>query len=140
MPAPTTDEQKEAAVFYNDALARFAAILTKKFDQPDVWLNYIDAASSASALVAAGVREKRQYSEHPARSEYYLTKAGRDLYPVIATLMRWGDEYLAGHDGPPLVLEHTCGHQLVASGYPGFIELALATLNGGGTERRTLGS
>src|SRR5438105_6356596 len=65
-------------------------------------------------LVAAGILERRRYSEHPARSEYHLTQAGRDLYPVIATLMRWGDKYLAGDDGPPLVLEHTCGHQLVA--------------------------
>ena len=71
-------------------------------------------AARLRTLVAAGVLEKRQYSEHPARSEYHLTKAGRDLYPVIATLMRWGDTYLAGDDGPPLVLEHTCGHQLVA--------------------------
>ena len=71
-------------------------------------------AARLRTLVAAGILVKRQYSEHPARSEYHLTEAGRDLYPVIATLMRWGDKYLAGDDGPPLVLEHTCGHQLVA--------------------------
>src|SRR5690242_4860918 len=65
-------------------------------------------------LVAAGLLERRPYSEHPARFEYFLTDAGRDLYPVIATLMWWGDKYLAGDDGPPLVLEHTCGHRLVA--------------------------
>jgi DNA-binding HxlR family transcriptional regulator len=63
-------------------------------------------------LVAAGVLERRPYSEHPARFEYFLTQAGRDLYPVIATLMHWGDTYLAGEQGPPLVLEHTCGHRL----------------------------
>jgi hypothetical protein len=28
--------------------------------------------------------------------------------------MRWGDTHLAGDDGPPLVLEHTCGHTLAA--------------------------
>ena len=39
---------------------------------------------------------------------------GRDLYPVIVTLMHWGDQYLAGDDGPPLVLEHHCGHHLTA--------------------------
>src|SRR5262249_6916279 len=55
----------------------------------------------------------RQYSEHPARYEYWLTQAGEELYPVILTLMRWGDEHLAGADGPPLVLEHACGHPLV---------------------------
>jgi DNA-binding HxlR family transcriptional regulator len=71
-------------------------------------------AARLRTLVAAGILERRRYSEHPARSEYHLTEAGRDLYPVIATLMRWGDKYLAGEDGPPLVLEHACGHQLVA--------------------------
>ena len=40
-------------------------------------------------------------------------QAGRELYPVILTLMRWGDRHLAGDDGPPLVLEHHCGHRLV---------------------------
>jgi len=70
-------------------------------------------AARLRTLTAAGVLERRQYSEHPARFEYHLTDAGRDLYPVIATLMRWGDKYLAGQEGPPLVLEHSCGHQLV---------------------------
>jgi len=64
-------------------------------------------------MTAAGILERRPYSEHPARFEYHLTEAGRDLYPVIATLMHWGDKYLAGQDGPPLVLEHACGHRFV---------------------------
>jgi DNA-binding HxlR family transcriptional regulator len=65
-------------------------------------------------LVRSGILERRQYSEHPARFEYYLTPAGRDLYPVILTLMRWGDRYLAAASGPPLTLEHKCGHELSA--------------------------
>src|SRR5580693_5080082 len=71
-------------------------------------------AARLRTLVAAGILEKRRYSEHPARSEYHLTEAGRDLYPVIVTLMRWGDQYLAGDDGPPLIVQHHCGHQLTA--------------------------
>ena len=71
-------------------------------------------AARLRTLVSAGILERRQYSEHPARFEYCLTDAGRDLYPVIVTLMRWGDQYLAGQDGPPLVLQHHCGHQMVA--------------------------
>jgi DNA-binding HxlR family transcriptional regulator len=69
-------------------------------------------AARLRALIGAGILERRQYNEHPARFEYYLTQAGRDLYPVILTLMRWGDTYLAGSEGPPLVLEHACGHRL----------------------------
>lgn len=57
-------------------------------------------------LVEAGVLERRQYSDHPPRFEYHLTGAGRDLHPVILTLLRWGDEHLAGVEGPPVILEH----------------------------------
>jgi DNA-binding HxlR family transcriptional regulator len=71
-------------------------------------------AARLRALVAAGILERRLYSEHPARYEYHLTQAGRDLYPVILTLMHWGDTHLAGDDGPPLVLEHACGRRLEA--------------------------
>jgi DNA-binding HxlR family transcriptional regulator len=71
-------------------------------------------AARLRALVGAGILERRQYSEHPARFEYHLTQAGRDLNPVLLMLMRWGDKYLAGSDGPPLILEHECGHQLTA--------------------------
>jgi DNA-binding HxlR family transcriptional regulator len=71
-------------------------------------------AARLRTLVAGGILERRQYSEHPARYEYRLTEAGRDLYPVIVSLMRWGDKYLAGGDGPPLILEHRCGHRLEA--------------------------
>ena len=63
-------------------------------------------AARLRSLAGAGILERRQYREHPARYEYRLTEAGKELYPVILTLTRWGDEHLAGEDGPPLVLEH----------------------------------
>jgi DNA-binding HxlR family transcriptional regulator len=72
-------------------------------------------AARLRVLVASGILERRQYSEHPARFEYHLTQAGRDLYPVILTLMRWGDTYLlADGEEPPMALEHNCGHRLTA--------------------------
>jgi DNA-binding HxlR family transcriptional regulator len=71
-------------------------------------------AARLRTLVTAGILERRQYSDHPARYEYLLTPAGRELYPVILTLMRWGDEHLADDHRPPMVLEHHCGHRLVA--------------------------
>jgi DNA-binding HxlR family transcriptional regulator len=71
-------------------------------------------AARLRTLTGAGILERRQYCEHPARFEYHLTDAGRDLYPVIVTLMRWGDKYLAGAGGPPMVLRHHCGHRLTA--------------------------
>src|SRR5258705_102364 len=42
------------------------------------------------ALVAAGILEKRAYSERPLRHEYRLTAKGRELMPVMVTLLVWG--------------------------------------------------
>ena len=44
-------------------------------------------------LEAAGVIERRQYSEHPPRFEYWLTEAGSDLTPVLDSLRQWGERY-----------------------------------------------
>ena len=70
-------------------------------------------AGRLRTLVDAGILQRRRYSDHPQRFEYHLTAAGRDLYPVILTLLRWGDVHLAGPDGPPLILDHHCGHRLI---------------------------
>src|SRR6202050_5984258 len=69
-------------------------------------------AARLRTLVAAGILERRPYQEHPARFEYHLTAAGRDLYPVIVNLMRWGHQYLPADKGPPLVLHTRWGHNL----------------------------
>jgi DNA-binding HxlR family transcriptional regulator len=71
-------------------------------------------AARLRTLVDHGIFERRRYSEHPARYEYRLTEAGLELYPIILTLMRWGDRHRSDGDGPPLILEHSCGHRLVA--------------------------
>ncbi len=61
-------------------------------------------------LVRAGVLDRVRYAEDPDRHEYRLTHAGRDLFPAIVILTRWGDKYLAGEEGPPIVLRHNdCG-------------------------------
>jgi DNA-binding HxlR family transcriptional regulator len=62
-------------------------------------------------LVEAGLLDRALYSTDPERHEYRLTKAGRDLFPAVVALMRWGDTYLAGPEGPPIVLRHEpCGN------------------------------
>ncbi|BBA96137.1 hypothetical protein RVR_1302 [Actinacidiphila reveromycinica] len=58
-------------------------------------------------LEAAGVVERRRYSEHPPRYEYHLTAAGRELFPVMVSLLRWGDRWAV--DTPAVDVRHTCG-------------------------------
>lgn len=69
-------------------------------------------ADRLSRLVEEGIFERRPYQERPPRYEYCLTEKGRDLYPVLVSLMQWGDRYNAGEAGPPVLLVHEpCGHE-----------------------------
>jgi DNA-binding HxlR family transcriptional regulator len=62
-------------------------------------------------LVEEGLLEKRPYQSDPVRHDYVLTEMGRDFFPVLAAMSRWGDRWLAGAEGPPIDLHHeTCGH------------------------------
>ena len=58
------------------------------------------------------VLTKVAYQQRPERFEYRLTDKGLDLWPVMVTLMQFGDRYYAP-DGPPVVLTHRgCGGEL----------------------------
>jgi len=46
-----------------------------------------------AALVAAGMLERRRYSERPPRDEYVLTEAGRDYLPVLQALGGWARKH-----------------------------------------------
>jgi DNA-binding HxlR family transcriptional regulator len=64
------------------------------------------------SFVAAGLMERRRYSQHPGHYEYLLTAKGRDLAPVIVALTAWGDRH-AAPGGPPVIYQHTtCGSQI----------------------------
>jgi DNA-binding HxlR family transcriptional regulator len=76
-------------------------------------------AARLKSLVASGVLEQRQYQEHPPRSAYHLTEAGRELIPVLSTLRAWGDKWAVaepplsithhGHPVRPQIICETCG-------------------------------
>jgi DNA-binding HxlR family transcriptional regulator len=60
-------------------------------------------------LVEGGILERVRYQERPERFEYRLTEMGIDLWPVVVSLLHWGDKHLAS-DGPPVTMEHRgCG-------------------------------
>jgi DNA-binding HxlR family transcriptional regulator len=66
-------------------------------------------------LVECGLFRRRLYSQHPPRCEYHLTQKGRDLFPVLVTLVQWGDRWLAPACGGNLRLFHQdCGQRLHA--------------------------
>ncbi|MBP0111597.1 MULTISPECIES: winged helix-turn-helix transcriptional regulator [Bradyrhizobium] len=46
-------------------------------------------------LTESGMFTRRRYQDRPPRYEYVLTDKARDFFPVIATLLAWGNKHLA---------------------------------------------
>lgn len=69
-------------------------------------------ADRLDKLVKARIFEQRLYQEKPDRYEYRLTEKGRELFPVLLTLVRWGDKWFDDGEGVPTKYFHTCGHQM----------------------------
>lgn len=66
-------------------------------------------------LVEEGLLARVEYQDRPVRQEYRLTEKGRDVYPILAAMAAYGDKWLVGDEGTPLVLRHTsCGHDMHA--------------------------
>jgi DNA-binding HxlR family transcriptional regulator len=62
------------------------------------------------ALTREGIFVRVRYQRSPDRYEYHLTQKGKDLYPVLVSLMGWGDRYQV--DKPPVRLVHkACGEE-----------------------------
>jgi DNA-binding HxlR family transcriptional regulator len=60
-------------------------------------------------LVEQGVLERRPYDQRP-RYEYVLTRKGLELVDLLMVMKGWGDRWLAGEAGPPVLYRHhACG-------------------------------
>jgi DNA-binding HxlR family transcriptional regulator len=57
-------------------------------------------------LVDEDMLERVRYQDRPPRYEYQPTEKGRDFFAVLAAMIRWGDRWLAGPQGPPIELRH----------------------------------
>lgn len=49
-------------------------------------------SAALKELESAGIVSRRQYDEMPVRVEYSLTKAGKELVPVLRKICRWAAE------------------------------------------------
>jgi DNA-binding HxlR family transcriptional regulator len=59
-----------------------------------------------SALVDAGLLERRRYSKRPPRYEYILTEKGRDFRPVLIAMTAWGNKYFAPEGASVLLVDN----------------------------------
>ncbi|WP_404962023.1 winged helix-turn-helix transcriptional regulator [Streptomyces sp. 147326] len=85
----------------------------RRFDElaEDIGLSRKVLAARLARLVEEGVLARERYQASPPREEYVATEKGRELYPVLLTLMAWGDKWYADPAGPPARIRHdVCGH------------------------------
>jgi DNA-binding HxlR family transcriptional regulator len=94
-------------------ILREAFLRTRRFEdfQGHLGMTRHRLADRLRKLVEHGILDRVRYEERPPRYEYRLTEKGADLYPVIASLVTWGDRWMAGDGGIPIELVHRpCGH------------------------------
>lgn len=53
-------------------------------------------AERLKRLEAAGLVIKELYQNNPPRAEYYLTRRGADLAPVLRAMREWGKKHIDG--------------------------------------------
>jgi DNA-binding HxlR family transcriptional regulator len=66
-------------------------------------------ADRLARLVEEGILDRCAYQQRPARHDYVVTDKGRDLWPVLASLMAWGDSYAAPNGAPRVLIHESCG-------------------------------
>ncbi|WP_049558999.1 winged helix-turn-helix transcriptional regulator, partial [Nonomuraea sp. SBT364] len=80
-------------------MARFDRI------QADLGISRKVLTGRLNHLVEHGVLERRPYDNRP-RYEYHLTAKGAELIDLLMVMTRWGDKWLAGEAGPPVLCRH----------------------------------
>ena len=66
------------------------------------------------SFVALGVLERRILGTRPDRATYHLTVKGRAFFPVVATMLAWGERWWPAPDGPAVLAVHdACGAPFV---------------------------
>jgi DNA-binding HxlR family transcriptional regulator len=82
-----------------------------RFDQiqADLGISRKVLTGRLNHLVEQGVLERRPYDQRP-RFEYVLTEKGAELVDLLMVMVGWGDKWLAGEAGPPVLYRHhACG-------------------------------
>ena len=69
------------------------------------------ASTRLHELVEHGLLELEPYQEPGQRTRlrYRLTEKGADLFPVIVSLMQWGNRWLSDTGGPAELVHRDCG-------------------------------
>ena len=92
---------------------------TSRFDDfaERVGLSEPATAARLRELLDEGLLEREDYREpgQRTRQSYRLTAKGADLFPVLVSLMQWGDRWLDDRGGPIELRHRDCGEPVRVS-------------------------
>src|SRR5712691_3978430 len=107
MPCPIARSLERVGEWWSILILRDALRGLTRFDQFQGNLGIAPnmLTRRLSALVDAGLLERRRYSERPPRYEYILTERGRDFRPVIVAMFAWGNKHFAPEGASVLLVD-----------------------------------
>ena len=104
-PCPVARSLERVGEWWSILILRDALLGMTRFDQfqrsLDISPNML--TRRLNALVEADLLERRRYCERPPRDEYIPTEKGKDFWPVLCSLLAWGNKHFAP-EGPSVVL------------------------------------
>jgi DNA-binding HxlR family transcriptional regulator len=107
MACPIARSLERVGEWWSILIIRDALHGFTRFDQFQKSLNIAPniLTRRLSALVDAGLLERRRYSERPLRYEYILTEKGRDFRPILIALTAWGNRHFAPEGASVLLVD-----------------------------------
>jgi DNA-binding HxlR family transcriptional regulator len=111
MPCPIARSLERVGEWWSILILRDAFAGMTRFDEFQKSLGIAPnmLTRRLTALVEAGLLERRRYNEHPPRDEYLLTKRGRDFRPVLLAMMAWGNRHFAPEGATVLIVDAATG-------------------------------
>jgi DNA-binding HxlR family transcriptional regulator len=111
MPCPIARSLERVGEWWSILILRDAFAGMTRFDafQKSLGIAPNMLTRRLTALVEAGLLERRRYNEHPPRDEYLLTERGRDFRPVLLAMMAWGNRHFAPEGATVLIVDAATG-------------------------------
>src|SRR5437762_4450163 len=111
MPCPIARSLERVGEWWSILIIRDALHGFTRFDEFQKSMNIAPnmLTRRLSALVDAGLLERRRYSERPPRYEYILTERGRDFRSVIVAMFAWGNKHFAPEGASVLLIDRNTG-------------------------------
>ncbi|MGA8198230.1 MAG: helix-turn-helix domain-containing protein, partial [Acetobacteraceae bacterium] len=111
MPCPIARSLERVGEWWSILILRDAFAGMTRFDEFQKSLGIAPnmLTRRLTALVEAGLLERRRYNDHPPRDEYLLTNRGRDFRPVLLAMMAWGNRHFAPEGATVLIVDAATG-------------------------------